>query len=78
MLFMILTIWPVPTSPQCMTSEPMVSITGWIRAKVASEAPTMMASVPSAAACRVRAMGASANAILLALAASAISRIKAG
>ena len=60
MLFMIFAICPVPTPPQWVMSVAMQASSGRMRANTAGWAPTMMLSVPSSAAWRVRAMGASA------------------
>ncbi len=60
MLFMSLTTWPAPTSPQWVTSAAQQSRKGRMRANTAALPPTMMLSVPASAAARVRAMGASA------------------
>ena len=59
MLFMIFTTCPVPTSPQCVISLPMVSRIGFTRANTSGDPPTMIESVPSTAARRVRAIGVS-------------------
>ena len=59
MLFRILTACPLPTGPQWVTSLAMCASTGRRRSTRAASPPTMMLSVPSMAACRVRATGAS-------------------
>ena len=62
MLFRILTAWPAPASPQCVTSLAMWRSSGSMRSKQVGVPPTMIDSVPSIAAWRVRATGASAKA----------------
>ena len=62
MLFRILTAWPAPASPQCVTSLARWRSSGSMRVKVSLVPPTMIDRVPSIAACRVRAIGASAKA----------------
>ncbi len=60
------------------TSVPMVASSGRMASNTAGSAPTMIARVPSTAAWRVRAIGASAACAPRAAAAAAISRASAG
>src|SRR5439155_912311 len=62
MLFMSLTASPAPTGPQCVISAPMQARSGRSRMNTSGSVPTMIDSVPSRAACAVRAIGASAKA----------------
>ena len=78
MLFISLTTWPAPTPPHSVISVPMVARMGLRRANTASLPPTMIERVPSTAARRVRATGASAKSTPLASNASASSRISRG
>src|SRR5262249_18044101 len=62
MLLRIFTTWPAPWSPQWVTSLPMQERYGRSASHASAGPPTMMLKVPSCAAWRVRATGASTNA----------------
>ena len=59
MLLRIFTTWPQPTGPQWVMSVPMQPSRGSTASKASAGPPTMMLSVPSRAAWRSRATGAS-------------------
>src|SRR5689334_14925022 len=75
MLLRILVTCPAPTSPQWVTSVAKQRISGSTASKSARGPPTMTLSVPSCAACRVRAIGASSQAAPFAASCPAKSRV---